>query len=79
MSRAFDALYAAKNADGSWNFAWSTKLPVLAYGSDEHGLTGFVQNSVGDGVDAAYLVPALDLEITSTGGTQFFVRYIPAV
>ena len=78
MSEGTKAWYVAKNADGSWDFTWSTKLLVLTWDHDEHGLTGFVQAPVGDGAAAAYLVPANDLEITGSSPTQYFLRYIPA-
>lgn len=78
MAGQFQAWYVAKHADGSWDFTWSTKLPVLTWDRDENGVTGFVQNPVGDGAVAAYLVPALDVEVSSSGGTQYFLRYVPA-
>lgn len=74
---AFDAWYMAKKADGTWDFVWQTKLPVLAWDRDEHGTTGFVQAPSGEGADAAYLVPANDAVVSgSDGRRQYFVRYM---
>lgn len=71
------ALYAAKNVDGTWNFTWTSNLPVLAWDRDEHGVTGFVQSPSGDGTQAAYLIPANDAKPSgSSGGAQSFVRYL---
>jgi hypothetical protein len=76
----FSAWYVAKKPDGSWDLAWSTKLPVLTWGRDDgNNMTGFVQVPSGDGVVAAHLVPALNAVVTGTDGrTQYFVRYTSA-
>lgn len=79
MASQFDAWYVAKTTEGAWNFTWSTKLPVLAWERDEHGVTGFVQSPTGDGSAAAYLIPANDAHPSgSAGGPQSFLRYTPA-
>jgi hypothetical protein len=79
MASQFDAWYVAKQSDGTWNFTYSTKLPVLAWDHDEHGLTGYVQSPTGDGATAAYLVPANDVHPSgSAGGPQSFLRYVAA-
>lgn len=78
MAGQWQAWYLAKNVNGSWDFTWGTKLPVLHWDNDGTGITGYVQNPVGDGAAVAHLIPANDLEITSVNTpTQYFVRYIP--
>lgn len=75
----WEAYYAVKNPDGTWDTTMYKNLPVIVWNGDESGnIVGWVVSPTETGDGAGTLKSAPTVTFTATDGrTLSFVKYVP--
>ncbi len=75
----WEALYAVKNTDGTWDTATYKKLPVIVFSEDESGnIVGWVVSPTDVGDDGGSLKTAPSVTFAAPDGRMLsFLKYVP--
>ena len=75
----WQAQYAVRNTDGTWDFSTYKNLPVLVFNGDESGnLVGWVVSPTDTGEGGGALKAAPGVTFTGADGRDLvFAKYVP--